>query len=243
MEVDLCSFATAEVVGRFALAEVFATNERIRTDIIKRSVDWQLARRMSGTKKVKNLSEVSGTGKKPHAQKGTGRARLGTKRPVQARGGAAPFALSTVHATSLQKKVRRLGLLHAIISKLRQGKLLIVNNWNFANAADMPTVATETTYQRLTNSLLNVLMLYDNKYSVIHSGVHDKKKTRDHSYLLVSGNDKDLKGEKLYLASRNLHNVTLLPQIGINVYDILKHDVLILDTSAIDAIQTRITKI
>ncbi|KAJ4801834.1 50S ribosomal protein L4 [Rhynchospora pubera] len=98
----------------------------IRTDIIHRVVKWQLAKRRQGTHSTKTISEVSGTGRKPWRQKGTGRARHGTLRGPQFRHGAAchgPKPRS--HAIKLQKKVRRLGLKVALSARTAEGKLLV----------------------------------------------------------------------------------------------------------------------
>ena len=62
-----------------------------RIDIIKRVVDWQRAKAMSGTHQTKTVGEVSGSGKKPFKQKGTGNARQGNARGVQRRGGGIAF--------------------------------------------------------------------------------------------------------------------------------------------------------
>ncbi|WVZ50851.1 hypothetical protein U9M48_002063 [Paspalum notatum var. saurae] len=83
----------------------------IRKDIVHRAVRWQLAKRQQGTHSTKTISEVSGTGRKPYKQKGTGRARHGTLRGPQFRGGATMHGPKPrSHAIELQKKVRRLGL-------------------------------------------------------------------------------------------------------------------------------------
>ncbi|KAJ0017576.1 hypothetical protein Pint_09794 [Pistacia integerrima] len=95
----------------------------IRKDIIHRVVRWQLAKRQQGTHSTKTISEVSGTGRKPWNQKGTGRARHGTLRGPQFRGGAimhGPKPRS--HAIKLNKKVRRLGLKIALSARAAEGK-------------------------------------------------------------------------------------------------------------------------
>ncbi|XVF27944.1 hypothetical protein REPUB_Repub14bG0153000 [Reevesia pubescens] len=98
----------------------------IRKDIIHRVVLWQLAKRQQGTHSTKTISEVSGTGRKPWKQKGLGRARHGTLRGPQFRGGAimhGPKPRS--HAIKLNKKVRRLGLKIALSARAAEGKLLV----------------------------------------------------------------------------------------------------------------------
>jgi len=111
-------------VGDIELAdEVFGLP--IRGDILARVVNWQLAKRRAGTHKTKGISEIQGTTKKPYKQKGTGRARQGSLRSPQFRGGATIFGpVVRSHEFSLQKKVRKLGLKTALSSKQREGKLV-----------------------------------------------------------------------------------------------------------------------
>ncbi|KAF7065851.1 LOW QUALITY PROTEIN: hypothetical protein CFC21_071922 [Triticum aestivum] len=97
----------------------------IRKDIVHRVVR-QLAKRQQGTHSTKTISEVSGTGRKPYKQKGTGRARHGTLRGCQFRGGATMHGPKPrSHAFKLQKKVRRLGLKIALSARTAEGKLCI----------------------------------------------------------------------------------------------------------------------
>lgn len=117
-----------EKVGDVDLADsIFGLDVRI--DIIKRVVDWQRAKSMSGTHKVKTNSEVSGTTKKPFKQKGTGNARQGSLRSVQMRGGGVAHGpVVRSHETKLQKKVRSLGLKHALSMKMELGGLYFVDS-------------------------------------------------------------------------------------------------------------------
>jgi large subunit ribosomal protein L4 len=116
-----------EEVGDIELAdEVFGLP--IRRDILARVANWQLAKRRAGTHKTKGISEIRGTTKKPYKQKGTGRARQGSLRSPQFRGGARIFGpVSRSHAFDLQKKVRRLGLKMALSAKLDEGKLAVID--------------------------------------------------------------------------------------------------------------------
>lgn len=100
----------------------------VRRDILARVVNWQLAKRRAGTHKTKGISEIQGTTKKPYKQKGTGRARQGSLRSPQFRGGARIFGpVVRSHEFSLQKKVRRLGLKSALSAKLGEGKLIVID--------------------------------------------------------------------------------------------------------------------
>ena len=100
----------------------------VRTDLLFRMVNWQLAKRRSGNHKTKGISEISGTTKKPYKQKGTGHARQGSMRSPQFRGGARIFGpVVRSHAHDLPKKVRKLALRHALSSKAAVGKLVVVD--------------------------------------------------------------------------------------------------------------------
>ena len=99
-----------------------------RADILARVVHWQLAKRRAGTHKAKGMGEVSGTTKKPYRQKGTGNARQGSLRAPQYRkGGVVHGPVVRSHAYSLNKKVRRLGLIHALSAKAAEGKLVVLD--------------------------------------------------------------------------------------------------------------------
>ena len=134
-----CPVITFEnkTVGEIELDEsVFGVTPR--KDILARMVNWQLAKRRAGTHKAKGLSDVSGTTKKPYRQKGTGRARQGSLRSPQFRGGGVVFGpVVRSHAHDLPKKVRRLALRCALSAKQRDGKLIVVDSV----AADSPKTA------------------------------------------------------------------------------------------------------
>ncbi|XP_074365816.1 uncharacterized protein LOC141706850 isoform X1 [Apium graveolens] len=103
----------------------------IRKDIIHRVVRWQLAKRQQGTLSTKTISKVSGTGRKPWPQKGTGQARHGSKRGPQWRHGATMHGPKPrSHAIKLNKKVRRLGLKIALTARAAEGKLAIFDDMN-----------------------------------------------------------------------------------------------------------------
>src|SRR5213079_1803303 len=100
----------------------------VRRDILARVVNWQLSKRRAGTHKTKGVSDISGTTKKPYRQKGTGRARQGSLRSPQFRGGAVIFGpVVRSHEFGLQKKVRRLGLKTALSAKQAEGKLIVID--------------------------------------------------------------------------------------------------------------------
>ncbi len=113
-------------VGDIEVAdEVFGAP--VRQDILARMVQWQLAKRRAGTHKTKGISDVQGTTKKPWRQKGTGRARQGSLRSPQFRGGGVIFGpVVRSHEFGLQKKVRRLALKSALSAKQAEGKLVVL---------------------------------------------------------------------------------------------------------------------
>lgn len=126
MKVDIFTLDN-KVQGSIELSkEVFEIAPR--GDILSRVVNWQLAKRRAGTHSTKVISEISGTTKKPFAQKGTGRARQGSLRSPQMRGGATIFGpVVRDHGYFLLKKVRALGLKMALSSKLADKKLVIID--------------------------------------------------------------------------------------------------------------------
>ncbi|KAJ4703981.1 50S ribosomal L4 [Melia azedarach] len=128
----------------------------IRKDIIHRVVRWQLAKRQQGTHSTKTISEVSGTGRKPWRQKGTGRARHGTLRGPQFRGGATMHGPKPrSHAIRLNKKVRRLGLKIALSARAAEGKLMVFDN------LEVPTHKTKyiVNYYNETENTKKVLLV------------------------------------------------------------------------------------
>ena len=99
-----------------------------RKDILARMVNYQLAKRRAGTHKTKQIGDIAGTTKKPWKQKGTGRARQGSLRSPQFRGGAVIFGpVVRSHAFDLQKKVRKLALKTALSTKQAEGKLIVID--------------------------------------------------------------------------------------------------------------------
>lgn len=193
-------------VGDMTLSEtVFGLP--VRTDIIARVVNWQLAKRRSGTHKTRGISEVSGTTKKPWRQKGTGRARAGSLRSPQFRKGAVIFGpVVRDHGYSLPKKVRALGLKTALSAKQQEGKLVIVEN------LDLKKAKTKDIAQKL---------------DVLGIG----------NALIIDGAQLS---QDFALAARNIPNIDVLPQQGINVYDIMRRDVLVLTKAAVETLEQRL---
>jgi large subunit ribosomal protein L4 len=101
----------------------------VRKDLLHRMVEWQRAKARSGCHKTKGISEISGTTKKPHKQKGTGSARAGSLRAPQMRGGATIFGpVVRSHEVGMPKKVRALALKVALSSKKKDGTLFVLDS-------------------------------------------------------------------------------------------------------------------
>jgi large subunit ribosomal protein L4 len=142
-------------VGEIDLSDdVFGVT--VRPDILARVVNWQLSKRRAGTHKTKGVSEIAGTTKKPWKQKGTGRARQGSMRSPQWRGGAVIFGpVVRSHEYDLQKKVRKLGLRCALSAKQAEGKLIVLD------AARLDVAKTKALAERLAKFGWDSALLID----------------------------------------------------------------------------------
>jgi large subunit ribosomal protein L4 len=174
----------------------------VRRDILARVVNWQLAKRRAGTHKTKGISDISGTTKK-----GTGRARQGSLRSPQFRGGAVIFGpVVRSHEFDLQKKVRKLGLKTALSAKQAEGKLIVIDEAKFGEAKTKALRA---------------------RFDALGWG----------SVLIIDGSAVD---QGFARAARNLPKVDVLPQLGANVYDILRRDTLVLTRDAVQILEARL---
>lgn len=193
-------------VGSANLAENIFGLE-VREDILQRVVRWQLAKKQMGTHKTKTRGEISGTNKKPFKQKGTGRARQGSARAPQLRGGGKAFGpVVRSHAHSLPKKVRRLGLKTALSSKAKEGELIILDKATCAKGK--------------TKVLVSQL-----------------KKMGWTSALLIGGESIE---KQFFQASKNIVGLDVLPEQGVNTYDILRREKLILTQEALTMLEERL---
>jgi large subunit ribosomal protein L4 len=176
-----------------------------RADIMARVVHWQMSKRRSGNHKVKGMAEVSGTTKKPYRQKGTGNARQGSLRSPQFRtGGVVHGPVVRSHEYSLNKKVRRLGLISALSQKAADGKLVVLDA--ALGGGKTGELAKKVKALGWTSALIVDRMVDDG----------------------------------FLRASRNIPGVDILPTVGANVYDILKHDVLAITTAGIEGLKERL---
>ena len=110
-------------------------NIEINEDCLKKMIRLQLDATRQGTRQTKNRSEVSGGGRKPWRQKGTGRARQGSTRATQWVGGGIPFGVSPRDYTfKINKKERVIALKSALSSKVQEKALVVVDNFNMESA-------------------------------------------------------------------------------------------------------------
>jgi large subunit ribosomal protein L4 len=178
----------------------------VRTDLIQRCVNWQLAKRQAGTHKAKGRAEINRTGKKMYKQKGTGGARHGSARVPQFRGGGRAFGpVVRSHATDLPKKVRALALKHALSAKAKDGSLIVIEN------ATLEAAKTKALLGHFSGLGLTNALIIDG--AEVHVGFAQ--------------------------AARNIPNIDVLPIQGINVYDILRRQKLVLTKAALDALEAR----
>jgi large subunit ribosomal protein L4 len=174
-------------------------NEATIHDVVK----MQLASRRSGTSATKGRSDVSGGGKKPWRQKGTGRARAGTSRSPIWRGGGIVFGPQPRdYSYSVPKKVRKKALISVLSMKVKEEKMTVLKNF------PMETISTKA-FQKVVDlfGLKKTLFVID----------------QDDAVLMKS--------------SRNLKNVKMIRSEGINVYDILNYEHLVLLEPSIKKIE------
>ena len=109
-------------------------NIEVNDDVLKKMIRLQLDATRQGTRKTKNRSEVSGGGRKPWKQKGTGRARQGSIRATQWRGGGIPFwVVPRDYTFKINKKERVLALKSALTHKVLDKELVVVENFNMTS--------------------------------------------------------------------------------------------------------------
>lgn len=128
-------FNTAhEKVGTVALDDAVFSAE-VKEHLFYTVVRWQLAARRQGTHNTKRRAEISGGGRKPWKQKGTGRARQGSTRAPHWRGGGVVFGPHTrSHAFGLPKKVRRAALKGALSRRCGENHLIVLDKLELADA-------------------------------------------------------------------------------------------------------------
>jgi len=176
-----------------------------RQDLIQRVVVWQLAKRRSGQHKVLTRGEVNRTKHRFGKQKGGGTARHGARSaPLFVGGAKAMGPVNHSHEFDLPKKVRALGLKHALSAKAKGGAIVVLDE------AKAKEAKTGDLAKRLGKMGITSVLVVDGEF------------------------DKNFQ-----LSARNLNHVDLLPASGINVYDIMRRDTLVLTKAAVEALTER----
>ena len=175
----------------------------IRPSLFYDAVRHDLATQRKGSAATKNRTLVRGGGAKPWKQKGTGRARAGTRRSPLWRGGGTIFGpMPRGYGFPLPKKVKKAALRAALSLKRQEGKLIVLDSFPLEGFK--------------TQKVLEVL-----------------KKFQVENALIVT----DEKNPLLERSARNIPGLQVLRHIGLNVYDILNHEHLILLKPAVQRIQ------
>ena len=179
-----------------------------RADILHRVVTWQLVNRRAPARAARERSDVARTGKKFGRQKGGGTARHGDRRaPIFIGGGKAHGPRARVFTSSLNKKVRALGLKMALSAKAMGGQLVVLDNLDIGGEAKTKSLQA--------------------KIGKLGFG-----KTA----LVIDG---DALNVGFAQASSNLEGINLMPAVGANVYDIMRHETLVLTRAAVEKLEAR----
>lgn len=192
-----------KVCGEMELSEnIFAAE--VNEAALHAVVRAYLMNQRQGTQSTLTRAEVSGGGRKPWRQKGTGRARHGSIRSPQWRhGGVALGPKPRKYKVAINKKLKRAALKSALTSKVLAGELIIVDNITIG--------------EYKTKKVINML-----------SALGAKKKT------LIVSSEAD---KFLYTSASNIPGVDTAAVNTINVYNILKHDTMVITKAAVDKIE------
>ena len=181
--------------------ELFAAT--ISEASVHQAVVNQLANKRQGTQSAKTRAEVRGGGRKPWRQKGTGRARQGSIRSPQWKGGGVVFAPKPRdYSYKLPRSTRQAALKSVLTSKFEEGKLVVVDNITF----DAPK----------TKDMVSFISNVGAVKPLIVTEKVDKN---------------------VYISARNLQKTAVTFADLINVYDILKHDTLVVSEAALARIE------
>ncbi len=197
--------ATRERVGDFELSgKVF--RPEVDSSLLHEAVRMQLANRRSGTASTKTKGYISGGGRKPWRQKGTGRARAGsTRSPLWRHGGTIFGPLPRDYSYKMPKKAWRRALTLAIADRAANGKMFVVEALELAEAKT-----------KLAKAALAAM-------------------GAQHALIVVSEGD-----ENFARAARNLAGHKVLALAGLNVYDVLNYDELLMTAKTAKAIEARL---
>ncbi len=178
----------------------------LNESLIHAAVRNYLANRRSGNSATKTRGDVSGSGRKLWKQKGTGRARIASLRsPLWKGGGNVHGPQTRDWSYKMPKKMRRGALRSALSERLREGNLIVIEDFNVPNPK--------------TKDFINVMTTL---------GFNDNKKQT--KTLIVDSLD----NSNLILASRNVQKTKVTNGYGLNVYDIIYHEKLVISKSAVE---------
>ena len=208
MKVDVLNMKGEKVQTVELPAEIFEANVNI--DLMHQAYIQQLANARLGTHKTKTRSEVSGGGKKPWKQKGTGRARQGsTRAPNWAHGGKIHTPRPRKYTQHMPVKMRRAALRSALSAKAADLGLVVV---------DELTLAGPKT--KLMAEVLTTLV--------------------GQSSVLVLAADKEGSFETVIRSTRNLPNAKILMANYLNIRDLLNYDKLVMPLNALDVLKAQL---
>jgi len=177
-----------------------------RADLIQRVVVWQLAKRRGGNHKTLTRAEINRTKHRVGNQKGGGVARHGPRSaPLFVGGAKAMGPVVHSHEFDLPKKVKALGLRHALSSKAKSGSIVVLDE------AKAKAIKTKDLANRFGKMGIQRALIVDGEF------------------------DKNFQ-----MSARNLAKLSLLPAKGLNVYDIMRSDKLVLTTAALKMIEERL---
>ena len=175
----------------------------VNEHLVHMAVVQQLANNRQGTQKAKTRSEVSGGGRKPWRQKGTGHARQGSTRAPQWTGGGMVFApVPRDYTIRLNKKEKRAALKSVLTSKVQENKFIVVDELKF----------DEIKTKAMKNVLANL--------------------KADKSLVILNDND-----QNVVLSARNIEGVETALTNTINVFDLLKHNTVVVTKAAVETIE------
>jgi large subunit ribosomal protein L4 len=194
-----------EEVGEVTLSDAVFGVE-LNESLIHTAVKNYLANKRQGTSATKTRGNVSGSGRKLWKQKGTGRARIASLRsPLWKGGGNVHGPQPRDWSSQLPKKMRRGALRSALSERLREGNLIIIDEFVINNPK--------------TKDFINILTTME---------LADKKKQT--KTLIVDSLD----NSNLILASRNVKKTKITNGYGLNIYDLLYHEKLLISKAALE---------
>ena len=187
----------------------------INEHLVHMAVVQQLANKRQGTQSAKTRSEVSGGGRKPWRQKGTGHARQGSTRSPQWTGGGVVFAPKPRdYSMKMNKREKGMAIKSALTSKVNDNKLVVVDNFN------VDEVKTKKVATILNNLNANKALIVTNgKNENLVLSAKNIPTVRTSSIEVLNNED-----------SREVRST-------INVYDIMKYDTLVVTKDAVAAIE------